>query len=95
VLLCLVAVTHSTQDTKTEVVLDILHSIAESENFFVPYVRRDNAKELATEMLRKVGRARVEGILVVSMRGRMQCKLTNRGERIHRGILQVLFFIGR
>jgi len=56
----------STQDTKTKVVLDILHSIAESENFLVPSVRRDNAKELATEMLRKVDRARVEGALVVS-----------------------------
>ena len=39
-------------DSKTKVVLGILHSVVES-TFLVPSVRTDNAKELAREILRK------------------------------------------
>ena len=43
----------STRGSEAKVVLDILHSVAESENFLVPSVRTDNAQELAREILRK------------------------------------------
>ena len=43
---------YSDGDSKTKVVLGILHSIVES-NFLVPSVRTDNAKELAREILRR------------------------------------------
>ena len=42
----------SCDDSKTKVVLGILHSVVES-TFLVPSVRTDNAKELAREILRK------------------------------------------
>jgi len=50
-----------TRSSKAKLVLDIIRSLAESEDFLVSSVRTDNAKELARELIRKSQGALLSG----------------------------------